>query len=167
MDVTSVSSAGTNHKHHLSLAEMLAQMQSSVDDEVKAGKLTADQATALKKELDAIAKTLQDAKTNGTQISADDRRKMREQLKKAGQDLENAVTAQAGKGVAMNQGLDDLFKKIDTNGDGQIDKNEMNNFLNQTASDSPSDPVSPETYNQQGILSISMTITETKLSLIA
>jgi Ca2+-binding EF-hand superfamily protein len=167
MDVTSVSNANTNHKHRLSLAEMLSQTQSTINDDLKAGKLTADQATALKKELDAIAKSLQDARTNGTQISADDRRKMRDELKKVGEDLENAVTAEGKKDVAMNPGLDDLFKKIDTNGDGKIDNSELNNYLSQTAADSPSDPLNASTYNQEGTLSISMTVMESKLSIIA
>jgi hypothetical protein len=140
MDVTSVSAfqsswavQGASHHHHKpqSLTDMISQMSSAVDDAVKAGKLSDDQAAAIKKDLEAISDLLKNGQasssgSNGTsnaasQLSSDDRQTIRDTLKDIGKQIFAALSSQSAQAAGP---VDDLFSKIDTNGDKSISKNE-------------------------------------------
>jgi hypothetical protein len=128
--------------------------------------MTDDQAAAIKKELDSISELLKNGQsasgssggnTNAvSQLSSDDRQNIRDVLKSIGKQLFASLSAQSTQATSP---VDDLFAKIDTNGDKSISKNELTDFVSsmtqggQNASDLFS---KPQTYGQQGSFSLTM-----------
>jgi len=140
MDVSNVASGtmqlqgifGQHHRHHGSLADMIDQLKSTIDDAAKAGKLTDDQAADMKKTLDDIAELLKQ-NGSGAQVSADDRHQIRNELREIGKQLFAALSSQDAPSATSGGQVDDLFKAMDANGDGSIDKNELSGYLSQSA----------------------------------
>jgi polyhydroxyalkanoate synthesis regulator phasin len=167
-DITDLTSAATtgstnvqNVKHHghrhKSMADMVNDMQSGIDNAVKAGTMTADQATSLKKELADITQTLQSAQASTTgatgktnpmsQLSEADRKKVFSELQDVRKQLHAANNPQdatvAATNSASNNAVSNLFSKLDTNNNGSIDKDEFTQFLAQVGANALG-------YNQQG-----------------
>jgi Ca2+-binding EF-hand superfamily protein len=161
-----------HHRHHKSMADMVKDMSSAIDDAQKAGKLTNDQAASMKKELDDITKMLSQNQTGSTsqsastnqanstsqtgsvsQLSADDRKKIRSEMHDVEKQLFAALNPQQSTATAANptDQVNNLFKAMDSNGDGTIDKNELTSSNTHRAQNGQngSDPFSSG-YNQQG-----------------
>jgi polyhydroxyalkanoate synthesis regulator phasin len=119
---------GHHHHHHKSMANMISKMESTIDDAVKAGKLTNDQATQMKKELDSITATLNKSQTSsGAQPTSDDLQQIRTEFQDVRKQLFDALNPQGM--TATSNRIDSLFKKIDTNGNGVVDQNEFSTFI--------------------------------------
>jgi polyhydroxyalkanoate synthesis regulator phasin len=110
---------GHGHHHHQkkSVTDQVSEMSSAIDTAVKAGQLTSDQATAMKKELADVTQTLSGASTTSTsaqagsttsqnplsQLSSADRQKVMKELHDVGKELyqatrpQGAASAQASK----------------------------------------------------------------------
>jgi hypothetical protein len=151
--VQSMTGGGHHHHHHKSISDQVSQMGSAIDKAVSAGTMTSDQASALKKELADITQTLsQNAAPSGTatgtsgtgattssnplsQLSDADRKKVFGELQDVRKQIHAAFSSQntsAASGATNNtDAVTNLFSKIDTNGDGSIDKNEFTQFLAQ------------------------------------
>jgi hypothetical protein len=132
---------GHHHHHKKSLADMIKEMESAIDNATKSGKLTSDQASAMTKLLDDIKNTLAQAQssnstqaTSATQLSADDRDKIRKELQDIGKQLFQALNSQSASSTQQNNGVDAIFKAMDANGDGSINKDEMTSFLSSLTS---------------------------------
>ena len=120
-----------HHHHHKSMADMISKMESTIDDAVKTGKLTDDQATQMKKELDSITEALNKSQTgSGAQLTSKDLQQIRTEFQDVRKKLFDALNLQ-GSTFASNSIGDNLFKKMDANGDGVVDKNEFFTFINQ------------------------------------
>jgi polyhydroxyalkanoate synthesis regulator phasin len=159
LDVTTtVDSQGTQqaqgHHHHLSMSQRLDKMESAIDQAVKDGKLTDDQATQMKKQIDDIKTTLAGAKTSGTPLTDDQRRQIRQEMQGIGKQLFSATNP--GQGPQGAGSASDLFSKIDANGDGKIDKNELADFLSKISDNGPGGAQNPTSYNQQGSITVSV-----------
>ena len=95
---------GERHRP-MTIADRLSKMESAVDDAVTSGTLSGDQALQMKNELDDIAKILShnSHKQNGsnkqtessTQLSANDREKIRSHLKDLEKQLSSALNPKA------------------------------------------------------------------------
>lgn len=142
------------HHHHMSIADQVSQLGSAIDNAVKAGTMTSDQATTLKKELADITTILGQATQaagNGTtntsatatttqtnplaQLSDADKQKIFGELRDVRQQLYAANNPQ-GTGAASgassnNNAIANLFSEIDTDHNGTIDQNEFTRFLAQ------------------------------------
>ena len=119
-----------HHHHHKSMTDMISKMESAIDDAVKAGKLTDDQATQMKEELDSITETLkQGQSSSGAQLTSEDLQKIRTEFQDVRKQLFDALNPE-GSTSASNGIGDALFKKMDANGDGAVDKNEFSTFIN-------------------------------------
>lgn len=106
-------------------------MESTIDDAVKAGKLTDDQAAQMKKKLDSITEALNQKQTgSGAQLTSDDLQQIKAAFQDVRKQLFDALHPQ-GSTSATNSIGDYLFKKMDANGDGIVDKNEFFTFINQ------------------------------------
>jgi hypothetical protein len=148
------------HHHHpkKGIGDMISNLESAIDDATKSGKLTSDQASALTTMLDDIKKML-----GPTQLSADDREKIRKELHDIGKQLFQALNAQsasAAPSTQQNNGVDAIFKVMDTNHDNSISKGEMTSFLSSltpNAANANGLVSSSFTYSQQATLSISRT----------
>jgi polyhydroxyalkanoate synthesis regulator phasin len=129
-DIQSVQGHHHHHHHHKSMADMISKMESIIDDAAKAGKLTDDQATQMKKELDSITETLkQGQSSSGAELTPDDLQNIRTEFQDVRRQLFDALNPQ--KSTSAPNGIGDaLFKKMDANGDGTIDKNEFSTFIN-------------------------------------
>ena len=146
---------------------MVNSLESEIDDATKAGKLTSDQASALTKELDDIKNTLGQTASNGTaqtnnatQLSADDRNKIRKDLQDIGKQLFQAFNTQAASSTQQGSNVDQIFKAMDANNDGSISKDEMTNFLSSLTSNATNANgliSSNYTYSEQATLSVSET----------
>jgi hypothetical protein len=104
------------------------------------------------------------------QLSADDRDKIRKELHEVGKQLFQALNAQssasstqqssAASSTRQSNGVDAIFKVMDTNSDNSISKGELTSFLsNQTSNAANANGLvsSSFTYSQQATLSISRT----------
>jgi hypothetical protein len=176
MDVSQVTSAslsnsqvqgvqGHHHHHRKSMADKVDDMQSAIDDAVKSGKLTSDQASALTKELDEIKKMLSQVQTSpgaggATRLSSGDQDKMRKELQDVGKKLFSALNASSSS--QQSNGVDAFFKALDSNKDGSISKGEMSSFFNSLTSggstsggSNPSTmPVGNYAYSSQASLTV-------------
>jgi hypothetical protein len=86
----------------------------------------------MKKTLDDIAELLKQ-NGSGAQVSADDRHQIRNELREIGKQLFAALSSQDAPSATSGGQVDDLFKAMDANGDGSIDKNELSGYLSQSA----------------------------------
>jgi hypothetical protein len=172
---------GHHHHQRKSIADMIKDMESAIDDATKSGKLTGDQASAMTKVLDDIKKMLSQAQSTGaaqtgggastsptgdaTQLSADDREKIRKQLHDIGKQLFLALNSQSADSSTRRQSgaVDAIFKAMDANKDGSVNKNELTSFLSSlTANASNSSHsngvvASSFTYSAQTFMSITRT----------
>jgi Ca2+-binding EF-hand superfamily protein len=166
--VQGMSGGHHHHHHHKSISDQISQMGSSIDNAVKAGTMTSDQATSLKNELADITKTLGQTSTASTtattsssgqsgqsnplsQLSDADRKKVFSELQDVRKQLQasfaqgtDASSSTSGGSDAVSQ----LFSQIDTNNDGSISKDEMTQFLAQVGANALG-------YNQTGSASVS------------
>jgi septal ring factor EnvC (AmiA/AmiB activator) len=169
---------GHHHHHKKSIADMIKDLQSAIDDATKSGALTSDQATALTKDLNDIKNTLSQLQTssNGstsatgtaTQLSSDDRDKIRKDLRDIGKQLfaafgsqSNSSSASSTSSAQQTNRIDDLFKAIDSDNDGTISKGELSSYLRVQASNAPNNTnglyAGSFTYSEQATFSISET----------
>jgi polyhydroxyalkanoate synthesis regulator phasin len=125
-----------HHHHHKSIADQISDMNTAIDNAVKAGKLTNDQATAMKKELDDVKQTLSQNQTSGssqtgasTQLSADDRKKVFGELQDVRKQLHTAMAPQGTAAGATGDQIDKLFASMDTDGNGSVSKQEFEAFM--------------------------------------
>ena len=157
---------GHHHHHHKSISDQVSQMGSAIDNAVKTGAMTSDQATSLKKELADITSTLGSASSatsstsSGGQsgqsnplsaLSDSDRKKVFSELQDVRKQLyaTNAQSASANSSASSgNDAVSQLFSQIDTNNDGAISKDEMTQFLAQIGANALG-------YNQTGSASVS------------
>jgi hypothetical protein len=166
----SVQGAQGHHQHpRKSIADMIKDMESAIDDATKSGKLTGDQASAMTKVLDDIKKMLSQAQSTGatgdvTQLSADDREKIRKQLHDIGKQLFQAFNSQRADSSTRQSGaVDAIFKAMDANKDGSVNKNELTSFLSgltanaSNSSHSNGVVASSFTYSAQATMSITRT----------
>ncbi|MDD5675602.1 MAG: EF-hand domain-containing protein [Chitinivibrionales bacterium] len=182
-----------HHHHHKSPADMVSQLDSAIDDAVKAGKLTSDQASQMKTALSSISDLLKNSQAGSTgatsatdptsssgslaNLSADDRQKIRSVLKDVSKQLFAALNPQgttaagstgSSAATAAQSPADALFAAMDTNGDGKIDKSELTSFVNNLSSASgASAPWSGQTYGQQGSFSLSMSMSQSTFEVSA
>ena len=142
----------------MSIADQVSQLGSAIDNAVKAGTMTSDQATTLKKELADITTILGQATQaagNGTtntsatatttqtnplaQLSDADKQKIFGELRDVRQQLYAANNPQ-GTGAASgassnNNAIANLFSEIDTDHNGTITKQEFMQFFAQMGYD--------------------------------
>jgi len=164
-DITALSSAAASgstnvqgtqhhgHHHHKSISDQVSQMGSAIDNAVKNGTMTSDQAAALKKELADITQTLgqtTQAASSGTsstsatattsqtnplsQLSDADRQRVFSELQDVRKQLHaanNPQGANAASGVSNGNAVNNLFSQIDTDNSGSISQNEFTQFLAQ------------------------------------
>jgi septal ring factor EnvC (AmiA/AmiB activator) len=148
--VQGTNNASHHHHHHKSISDQVNQMNSAIDDAVKAGTMTSDQATSLKKELSDVTQILsQSAQTSNTsnatsqsgptgqisQLSDADRKKVFSELHDVRKQLWAANSPQASNAVSGSSTNSDavtkLFSQIDTDNSGTIDQAEFTQFLAQ------------------------------------
>jgi EF hand len=166
---------GHHHHHHKSIADQIKDMESTINNLASSGKLTSDQASAMTKELDDIKNTLNptSSATGGastsptggsastTQLSADDRQKIKKELQDIGKQLFQALNPQSSASPQAQQssGVDAIFKALDTNGDGSISKDELTSFLSNLTSGAANNTnglaAGSFTYSEQATFSIS------------
>jgi hypothetical protein len=165
---TSMANSGVQgvggHQHrHKSISDQVKDLESAISDAQKSGKLTSDQATAMTKELDDIKKMLSQVGTSSqagatAQLSADDRHKIRKELHDVGKQLFEALNPQAAaSSTTSGSQMEAIFKMLDANGDGNIDKNEFSSFINNLAQNGAgkSDQMSQvSSYSRQATISI-------------
>lgn len=148
------------HRHHrMSMSQRVDNMESFIDQAVKDGKLTDDQATQMKKQLEDIKTTLADAKTSGTPLTEDQRTTIRQEFQSIGKQLGMAIKPpERNPAQAEPNAVSNLFSKLDATGDGTIDKNEFSSFMDQLKNNPQShiDAFSPGGYNQQGSMTVSV-----------
>ena len=118
-----------HHGHHRkSMTDRVTEMQSTIDSALKAGKITEDQATQMKKQLDAISQTLNTTQANASNNpTVDNLQQVRTQYQDVRKQLYDALHPQTA--AVQSAGLAALFKKMDANGDGSIDQNEFASFI--------------------------------------
>jgi len=155
--------------HHRSFADRISEMQSGIDDAVKAGQLTQDQADEMKKQLAAISDELKKAQGDGTQpISDDDKKKIGKELHEVGKQLHAATNPDGGEGQAsQSQGVNanDTFAalldtlKNATAGNGNNGSSALDLFMSQIQTGTQ--------YNQQGGTIVTASITQSMFSVIA
>jgi len=123
---------GHHHHHHRrSMADQVSKMGAAIDDAVKAGKLTSDQATQMKKELDSITQALNNNQTgSGAQPTSNNLQQIKAKFQDVRKQLFDALNPQ-GSTSASNDTASRLFQMMDTNGNGVIDQNEFLTFINQ------------------------------------
>ncbi len=139
--VSSTASASTQgvqrhhpHHHHKSIADMISNMASGIDDAVKAGKLTNDQAAQMKKELDSIAEILKkDQASSGAELTSEDRQQIRKVLHDVRERLLAALNPQGAGSIASGGIAGYMFKQMDANGDGVVSQNEFATFFGKQA----------------------------------
>jgi Ca2+-binding EF-hand superfamily protein len=171
MDISNVGSAASqgvqqlqgHHHHRMGMSQRLDKMESAIDQAVTNGNLTDDQATQMKKMLEDIKKTLADAKTSGTPLTSDQLKEIRKELQDIGKQLFSAIKSTQGSTTAAPDPVAELFKKIDADSNGSIDKNELTDFVNQLKNHganptAANETATPATYNQKGSFSFSMSM---------
>lgn len=131
---------GHHGHHHKSVADTISSMDSAIDNAVKTGKLTSDQATAMKKELADASATIKNAQGSTgqsgglSQLSDADRKKVFGDLQDVRKQLHSALNPQGAGASSGQSGADaasGLFSQIDTDGSGSISKEEFSQFLAQ------------------------------------
>jgi hypothetical protein len=163
---------GHHHHQRKSIADMIKDMESAIDDATKSGKLTGDQASAMTKVLDDIKKMLSQAQSSNatqtsgdaTRLSADDREKIRKQLHDIGKQLFQAFNSQSADSSTRQSGaVDAIFKAMDANKDGSVNKDELTSFLGSLTSNASNASRSNGvvagsfTYSAQATMSITRT----------
>ena len=149
----------------MTIGDRLSKVESAIDDAVASGTLSGDQAVQMRKELDDIAKILthnshkqngaNDQTESSTQLPANDREKIRSDLKELEKHFSAALNPQGATDVPTAASrrpkleVSELFKLMDTNGDGKIGKEELTSYINKTAN----------FYGQKGSMTINVTIT--------
>jgi len=155
---------GEQH-HRMTIVDRISKIGSAMDDAVASGTLTGDQAIQMKKELDDITKMLNhdSHKQNGSSdqtgssapLPANDREKIRSDLKELEKHFSAALNPQGATDVPTAASrrpkleVGELFRLMDTNGDGKIGKEELTSYINKTAN----------FYGQKGSMTINVTIT--------
>jgi chromosome segregation ATPase len=157
---------GHHHHHKKSIADQIKDMESTINNLASSGKLTSDQASAMTKELDDIKNTLNPTSSatsqtgNATQLSADDRQKIKKELHDIGKQLFQALNPQSSaSSTQQSNGVDAIFQALDTNGDGAISKDELTSFLSNLTSGAANNAnglaAGNFTYSEQATFSIS------------
>jgi len=201
MDVSQVTSASLSnptvqgvqghHHHRKSMTDQLKDMQSAIDNAVKAGQLTSDQASAMTKELDDVKATLSQAQSSqtgstdptsataggastsptggATQLSASDRDKVRKEMHDVGKQLFQALNPQsAASSTQQSSGVDAVFKALDTNGDGNISKDELSSFFTSlTSGTSGAGDAAASNYTYSGQATMTMIQMQSSFSVTA
>jgi hypothetical protein len=188
MDIQSLSSYATQgtggiqgiqqHHHRKSLADMVTDIESAIDNAVGSGKLSGDLGAQIKKQLEAIADELKQTQASsgqtGTtdQMSSDDRMKIRKELREIGKELFAALNSQDSSQSTAVRSSNDLFSKIDTDSNGSISKGELSGYLSQMYSSGANNADtanSNATYGQQGSfkMTVSMTMKQSTFSMYA
>jgi hypothetical protein len=173
-----IQGVGGHHRHHhMSMSDRVDKMESAIADALKAGTLTSDQASAMKKELDDVKSKLgidQSGQTGSmAQLSEDDRKKVRDEMHDVAQQLFAALNSQdstqAAPSTSSTNQLSNLFAKIDANGDGKIDKSEFTNFSNNLASSAggAGDTGGLGLYGRQGSFSMTTTVYQSQINIVA
>lgn len=146
---------------------MINDMESAINNATKSGTLTSDQASALTKMLDDIKNTLANAQSSGSsqtggvsQLSSDDRDKIRKELHDIGKQLFAALNSQnSASSTQQSNGVDAIFKAMDANQDGSVSKNELTSFLNSQTSNATNNTnglaAGSFMYSEQATFSIS------------
>ena len=130
-----VQGAQGHHHHRKSMSDQLSDMNTAIDNAVKAGKLTNDQATAMKKELDDVKQTLSQSQTSGSSqtgastLSADDRKKVFGELQDVRKQLHTATAPQGTAAGATGDQIDKLFSSMDADANGSVSKEEFEAFM--------------------------------------
>jgi hypothetical protein len=129
-----------HHHHHKSISDQVNDMNTAIDNAVKAGKLTNDQAAAMKKELDDVKQTLSQNQTGGSnqtgsiaQLSDDDRKKVFTELSDVRKQLHTAMAPQETASAASGDQLNQMFASMDADGNGSVSKDEFEAFMNSLA----------------------------------
>jgi chromosome segregation ATPase len=135
--------SGGHHHHRKSISDQVNQMGTAIDNALSAGTMTSDQASALKKELADITKTLAGAQTSSasstaqtnktnplSQLSEDDRKKIFSELQDVRKQLK-AASSQASGADSGSDAVSKLFSQLDTDANGAISKDEFKQFLAQ------------------------------------
>ena len=140
---TQVQGSGGHHRHHKSISDQVTAMGTAIDDAVKAGKLTDDQATTMKKELDDVTQALAKnqaattgqtgATTSASTLSADDRKKLFGELQDVRKQLHAATAPQGTAPGASSDQANQLFASMDADGNGSISKDEFASFMTSLA----------------------------------
>jgi uncharacterized protein YdcH (DUF465 family) len=138
-----------HHHHHKSISDQVNDMNTAIDNAVKAGNLTDDQATAMKKELDDVKQTISQNQTSSSnetgslaQLSDDDRKKVLTELQDVRKQLHTAIAPQGTASGATDDQMNRLFASMDADENGSISKEEFEAFLNKVAQNGG--------YNAQG-----------------
>jgi hypothetical protein len=166
--VQGMTGGGHHHRHHKSISDQVNEMGSAIDDALKAGTMTSDQAASLKKELADISQIMnQNAQTSGTgttgqstqsnslsQLSDADRKKVFSELQDVRKQLHAAFDTQsANASSGSTDAVSKLFSQLDTNNDGSISKDELTQFLAQIGANAIG-------YDQQGNANVSSSAQE-------
>jgi polyhydroxyalkanoate synthesis regulator phasin len=118
MDITSISITSvqtvqpSHHHHRKSMADRISQMETGVDDALKAGQLTDDQAKQMQSVLDSITATLQQNTSSGTQLSSDDLKNIRTQMQDIGKQLYAATHPGDAAQATGNSDAKNMFAAI-------------------------------------------------------
>jgi hypothetical protein len=159
-----------HHRHrHMGMSQRIDKMESAINQAATDGKLTSDQATAMIKTLDDIKSLLANTKSTRTPLTDDQRHQIHQAMKDIGKQLFSALNpARDATPATPNNGIADLFSKIDANGDGTLDKDEFTNFVKSLKDNSNglADTYNPSSYNQKGTLTISI-MQQTTISITA
>jgi polyhydroxyalkanoate synthesis regulator phasin len=157
---------GGHHRHHKSISDQVNQMGTAIDNAVKTGSMTSDQAASLKKELADITQIMnQNAQTTSagstgqtsqsnslSQLSDADRKKVFSELHDVRKQLFAASNTDGANGSSGASSGDDavstLFSQIDSDNNGSIDKSELTQFLAQIGANALG-------YNQRGTTNVS------------
>jgi polyhydroxyalkanoate synthesis regulator phasin len=156
-----IQATGGHHHHHKSISDMIKEMNSAIDNAVKAGTMTSDQAASLKNELADVTKTLSQASNSSStsqtsqsgslsQLSDADRKKVFSELQDVRKQLFATLNPQNANTSSTPDAVSQLFSQIDTNGDGTVSKDEFTQFLAQIGANALG-------YNQNGNASSALT----------
>jgi len=130
-NIATQSVQGHHHRHHRSMADKISMMDSAIDEAVKAGKLTGDQAAQMKKELDSITQTLKNSQTSsGTPLASNDLQQIKAEFQDVRKQLYDALHPQ-GATSTSNDAISKLFQMMDADGNGAVDRDEFLTFINQ------------------------------------
>lgn len=155
-----------HHHHRGNITDVINQMSAGIDNAVKAGKLTEDQAAEMTKQLDAINEKLKSNPAGkGAQLSQDERQQIRKELHAIGKQLYSAIKADGSSEDKSGSLVNELFKKIDSNGDNKIDKDELAEFV-KNINDGEQGAAAPTSSTPQISYSVT-TVTQSTFSITA
>ncbi len=147
-----VQNAQGHHHKHKSISDQLSSMSSAIDNAVKSGKLTEDQAAAMKKKLDDVKQTLDKNQTTGgnsagslSQLSDDDKKKIFGELQDVRKQLHSAIAPKSAATGTTSDQMNKMFAAMDANNDGSVTKEEFASFMSSVAQKGG--------YNAQGAIS--------------